>query len=102
MKLNVDIDKLIDVSKRLLAECRNYEDAYKNAVACVEATRTYWEGRDSEKYIKKITDITEILPKLSTVVTQYATFIGNCTVKYKNTDNEIYEELVRISNSIGD
>lgn len=90
MKLSVDIDALKNAATTLRTTHSEYAAEHKKIITYLESTKSFWQGKDSEKAIQAILSFEPNLKKIEDLIGMYSDFLTRVADSYDKIDSQIY------------
>ncbi|MBD7910194.1 MULTISPECIES: WXG100 family type VII secretion target [Clostridium] len=96
--ITVDPSKLESAAAKMEQEAADYTRIYTQLFSEVDSMGTDWQGADNIAYTSQIKGFLDDFEKMKKLMEDYATFLRNSAMTYKNTQNEVLTQAKGLTN----
>ena len=89
--MQVDMKELKSASGYILDEAAEYQKAFNNLYAEVDAMSKAWQGTDNQSFVKQVNDFKDDLQAMYKLMTDYAGFLADAAEIYGGAQQNIID-----------
>lgn len=97
-KIMVDPAVLDAASKKIDEQASDYEQQYNKLFGEVDRMAAAWQGVDNVAFVNQIKGFMDDFQKMSNLMRQYAQFLRDSAMTYRNTQNDIITQAKTLAN----
>ncbi len=94
--IKVEPSRLMKVAQNIDMAKDDYKRLYHQLYQSVDRLSTVWQGKDNQAFANQIRGFEDNFRRIAIVMSQYADFLRNSTQGYESTQNELYNQALRL------
>ncbi len=95
-KIYVEQERLINCANNVDDLNMEFQRLKGTLLEKVETLSSSWSGKDNQAFVSEITEYGTVMNSMSTIMNQYADFLRNSANAYQRTQEEVYNEALKI------
>lgn len=88
MKINVDMNQLIQNASYITQQAAEYEAAYRNVYELLEQLHSVWQGKDYNVFASQLNDFRKDFDMMKRVLDEYARYLRESASVYSRLQEE--------------
>ena len=88
MKINVDMNQLIQNASYITQQAAEYEAAYRNVYELLEQLHSVWQGKDYNAFASQLNDFRRDFDMMKRVLDEYARYLRESASVYSRLQEE--------------
>ena len=94
--IKVEPSALEDAANKVEQSCDDYDQIVQKLYNDVDNMQTSWSGKDNMAFTDQIRTYQDSMIKISTVMRQYVLFLRTSARAYRETQDEVYNQVGRL------
>lgn len=97
-KIYVEPERILSSSKKIEDYNNEFKQLKQKLYEEVDMMTNAWNGKDNQAFTNQIKTYQNTMNSISLIMSQYCNFLNNSANAYRQTQEEIYSEAMKICN----